>query len=135
MEDVARIHKAGVELELAQIGHQLDLNYSSYWFEQMWDIQTCAIETHKINGKTVGFITSVGGEIMLYVDPDYHRQGIGNLLLGMEGAVWVLNGNKPAERFYTKNGYYNTKKSRLALMFGHEVTQNLWSKGEHETDK
>ena len=135
MEDVARIHKAGVELELAQIGHQLDPKYSLHWFEQIWNAQTCDIETHEMNGKTVGFITNIGGEIMLYVDPDYHRQGIGNLLLGMDGAVWVLDGNKPAERFYKKNGYYKAKKNRLSFMFRHEVTQNLWSRGEDETEK
>lgn len=132
MGEIARIHRAGIELELAQIGHQLDPKYSLYWFEQVWDIQDCEIKTYEIDGKTVGFITVVAGEIMIYVDPDHHRKGIGSELINqLSGMVWVLKGNKPAEEFYKKNGFYNTGEIKNMVMFGHEAVAYLWERGEY----
>jgi len=130
--EIARIHREGVVLELEQLGLKLDPKYSLCWFEDVWDeVKPKYIKTHKH-----GFIANFEGEIMLYVDPDYHRNGIGSdLIKDVDGMVWVLKGNKMAEGFYAKNGFYNTGKRRNVVMFGHEVVLHLWKGGENETNK
>ena len=127
-DGVARIHRAGIVLELKQLGLELDPKYSHDWFLKRWNANDCEIKTYKINKKIVGFMSNVGGEIMLYVDPEYHRMGIGSSLISSDGDVWVLDGNVMAERFYSKNGFYNTGKSEEIEMFDHKVVKNLWGR-------
>lgn len=133
IKDIARIHFKGVILELGQIGEDLPVKYSLFWFERVWEEQTCKITTHKIDGKVVGFATTIDNETMIYVDPEYHRQGIGSKLLGDTKEVWVLDGNKMAEGFYKKNGFNKTDMIRKCAIFGNELKENFWLRGGYET--
>ena len=128
MREIAKIHREGVILELEQLGRVLNPKYSLEWFEEVWDQQPFKPVTFSIDDKVVGFRTNIDSEVMLYVDPEYHRQGIGSKLITPNGNVWIIDGNKMAEGFYTKNGYYKTPKSRNTILFDHEVTESLWEK-------
>jgi GNAT superfamily N-acetyltransferase len=129
MKDIARIHRLGVETELAQLGKELHSKYSLSWFKSVWEQQSCEIKTHTINDSVVGFMADYDNRSMIYVDPEYHRQGIGSKLLGDTKEVWVLDGNKIAEGFYKKNGFHKTYSTSKHIMFEHEVETNLWLKG------
>ena len=130
MKDIARIHRAGVILELEQIDKKLSTKYSLFWFEKVWEKQVCKIKTHDVDNRIIGFVANIDDEVMLYVDPEYHRQGIGTKLMGNESEVWVLDGNKMAEGFYGKNGFHKTEQKRRAMMFGLELNENLWRMGK-----
>jgi len=131
--EIARIHREGVMLELEQLGLKLGSMYSQKWFEKVWHQHNDTKKsTYHRDGKMVGFGTKIDSEVMLYVDQEYHRKGIGSVLIGNTTEVWVIEGNKMAEGFYTKNGFHKTPKSRRSVIFGHEVTENLW--GRHETN-
>ena len=133
IREIAKIHREGVKLELRQLGLGLDLKHSLDWFMMMWNHQDCDIGTHRIDRKIVGFVTNIDGEVMIYVDPEHHSNGIGSTLLSMvQGDVWVVEGNKIAEDFYTKNGFSKTKESRKAEMFEHKVVENLWKRGDDD---
>jgi GNAT superfamily N-acetyltransferase len=126
IREVATIHRNCSIMELDQIGLKLDIKHSVEWFMWMWSNQDCEILTHRIDRKIVGFVTNVDGEVMLYVDPEHQRKGIGSSLIPKEGAMWVLDGNEIAEKFYEKNGFFKTDESRETEMFEHKVTENLW---------
>ena len=132
MKDIARIHREGTILELEQVGKELSSKYSLSWFKSIWEQQTCKIKTHDIDGKVVGFITNIDNEVMIYVDPEYHRCGIGSKLLGNTKELWVLDGNKIAEGFYKKNGFNKTGIIRKCEMYGYELKKNFWLRGEDE---
>jgi len=120
--EIARIHREGVILELEQLGLELGSKYSQEWFEEVW-------ERHK-GIKVPGFIVTIGGETMVYVDQKYHRKGIGSILIDDTTEVWVLDGNKMAEGFYSKNGFYKTKITRKSVIFDHELAETLWTRHE-----
>jgi len=126
--EIARIHREGVILELEQIGKELGSKYSQEWFEEVWEQKSYVGKFYIVNGKTTGFQINYEGELMVYVHSDYRRERIGSFLIrdNVKGEIWVLNGNKIAENFYTKNGFHKTGRSRNNVMFGHEVTENLW---------
>jgi len=127
--EIARIHREGVILELEQLGLELGSKYSQEWFEKVWsqhnDINR---KTYHTDGKMVGFEIKIVDEVMLYVDPKYHRQSIGSVLIGDTTEVWVINGNKMAEGFYNKNGFCKTETTRRSVIFDHEVAEGLWKK-------
>ena len=74
-----------------------------------------------------------GGEILaLYVDPDHWGMGVGRTLLSgattalremsfSEASLWVLNGNRRAERFYGANGWSPDGTTRRDVVWGVEV--------------
>jgi len=124
--EIARIHRDCSIMELDQIGLELDDKYSLDWFIEIWSNQNCEIETYRIDRKIVGFVTNIEGEVMIYVDPDNQRKGVGSYLIPREGAMWVIDGNKISEKFFEKNGFFKTEESREAKLFGHKVNENLW---------
>jgi len=130
MKDIARVHLRGVIEEFRNIDKELDPKYTLKWFEDVWNQQTCKIKVHEENGKVVGFYTVIEGEVMLYVDPDYHRQGIGSKLLGDDDSLWVIEGNFPAERFYHRHGFRRTWDERTVTIFGNKIKEVLWKRGK-----
>ncbi len=78
---------------------------------------------------------SVGEVLACYVDPPLWRHGIGQrLLLGAitqlgrsgytEAALWVLDGNERAERFYRRAGWTPDGGTRSAEVWGIMVDEN-----------
>ena len=66
-----------------------------------------------------GFINFDGKQIAeLYVDSFFENQGIGSRLLSLAvtkgcNALWVLEKNKDAQRFYSKHGFVKTGERKL----------------------
>ncbi len=65
-----------------------------------------------VGGSVIGFAAVHGGWLRhLYVDPAWHRRGIGTALLrtacdGREHVqLWVFQANDVARRFYTRHGF------------------------------
>lgn len=82
------------------------------------------LDVVEADGQVVGFAAWVEDELTwLYVHPDHFGKGYGRLLLrhviGLAGPVLrteVLEGNRPAEQLYRKEGFVLTQKKsgRLA---------------------
>jgi ribosomal protein S18 acetylase RimI-like enzyme len=90
-----------------------------------------------VEGRVVGFVAwrdrrewrDSGYLSWLYVDPAYHRRGVGDRLLGeamaaLGGQAWTLvaSGNEPAINLYRKHGM-PVVESRPAANRGHSHTE------------
>lgn len=116
------------ELEYAGIPEAfLSLNVAAER-EGLFDYQ---VDVAVVDGELAGFAAYNEEELgWLYVDTEYHRQGIGQRLIRhvLERTTYrpltieVLAGNEPAKRLYEKMGFKETKKL-AGVMPGNEKYQ------------
>ena len=128
IEEIAEIHHKCVVNEFKETGVTTTINHG-HLLEMWLKHDKIIVATHKKNGNVVGFMAIWDNESMIYVDPDYQRQGIGSELLKKinESEVWVMEGNTKAENFYKKNGFKPTD-SRETTKLGHDITEIKWVK-------
>lgn len=126
-ERIKEIHDEARKIELCAAGLEeayLTLE-QTYQNEGLFDYQLLVEENE--NKSVVGFIAFHTDEIgWLYVDPVYHRLGVGTRLLeaamrktGNEVLIEVLENNTGAIALYEKYGFKKTEKVR-GVMPGNE---------------
>ncbi len=131
IEEIAEIHHKCLTEEFKTIGLEVSIN--SQHLKEKWKENQDNIKTFTQGGKVIGFITT-DSEPMIYVDPEYQRQGIGGKLLKISNvkSVWVMKGNTKAENFYRKNGFkptdWSLSYSRETTKLGHDITEIKWVK-------
>jgi GNAT superfamily N-acetyltransferase len=124
VEQITKIHYNGLVEEFKAVGIEADIDYKH--LKKKWKEQQDKVKTYTEDGKILGFITTEK-EPMVYVDPEYQRQGIGSTLLKASNvrSVWVMNGNVKAEKFYYKNGFFPTV-TRTTEKLGHKIDETRW---------
>jgi ribosomal protein S18 acetylase RimI-like enzyme len=69
---------------------------------------------------TLGFVVLGADQVVsaLYVDRDYRRQGVGQLLLncakrefGDKAHLWTFQANEAAQKFYTREGFQEINRT------------------------
>jgi GNAT superfamily N-acetyltransferase len=94
----------------ARLGYSFDMDCN---FFRRHIIPACELWVADQNGRPVGFLGLHNDFVnYVYVDPDFHRQGIGTAFLslarrGSPGHLWLYThqANKMARTFYEKNGF------------------------------
>ncbi len=127
LDEIAHIHYKGLSDEFGEIG--LGVNISYEHLRKKWEGYEDYVRTHKRDNRVIGFAGNIDGSLMIYVDPDYQRMGIGKRLLNEIDLpwldIWVMKGNTKAENFYKKNGF-NPADSRETTKLGHDITEIKW---------
>jgi GNAT superfamily N-acetyltransferase len=83
------------------------------------------------DGRIIGFVGFGPGRddgfdeqrevYFLYVLPDFQRSGVGSALLGAEADaayLWIWERNRPAQKFYRRNGFGPDSRRRVGTLFG-----------------
>ncbi len=117
-DDITRLwfeaESAAMPKLMARMGYKLD---DAREFFQRAVIPENQIWVYERDGVALGFL-AIQGEFIdrLYVDPAYHRQGIGQALLSkarklLPKHMWLYThvANKMARAFYEKNGFVAEK--------------------------
>ena len=88
------------------------------------------------DGRIVGFVGFGPGRdepfveqrevYFLYVHPDFQRLGIGSQLLQADADatyLWLWERNRPAQKFYRRNGFGPDSRRRVGSLFGTELPE------------
>ncbi|MBI5353756.1 MAG: GNAT family N-acetyltransferase [Chloroflexi bacterium] len=117
-DDITRIwfdaQTAAMPKLMARMEHKLE-DAREYFLKAV--VAENQIWVYERDGVPLGFLAIQGNFIdRLYVDPAYHRQGIGQALLGkarqlLPKHIWLYThvANKMARSFYEKNGFVAEK--------------------------